>query len=203
MPAGKSSKGSVDLVQKVCEQSSQASVVVSADKCWTETQSSNERCTVVCSHEVPGVHETTPQSHNGMNTTTTQVQRVVSAYDHAPTSSKLIEDAAQALWSRGLVVQKLEIMLGRRPANKELHCVTHRHCQTGQKVICFRFTSAAIMHGYFSFIENEYQYGRPTMTLPDLRTAQPAAAGTESLDQCGLEKSRIQARQAVLLHIED
>ena len=51
------------------------------------------------------------------------------------------------------------------------------------------------MHGYFSFIENEYQYERQTMTLPDLRTAQPAAAGTESLDQRGLEKSRTQARQ--------
>jgi hypothetical protein len=59
------------------------------------------------------------------------------------------------------------------------------------------------MHGYFSFIENEYQYERQTMTLPDLRTAQPVAAGTESLDQCGLEKSRTQARQVVLLHIED
>jgi hypothetical protein len=59
------------------------------------------------------------------------------------------------------------------------------------------------MHGYLSFIENEYQYGRPTMTLPDLRTSQPVADGTESLDQCGLEKSRTQARQVVLLHIED
>ena len=69
-------------------------------------------------------------------------------------------------------------------------------------MICFRCTSAAI-NGYLSLIENEYQYGRPTMTLPDLRTAQPAAAGTESLDQRGLEKSRTQARQVVLLHIED
>ena len=41
------------------------------------------------------------------------------------------------------------------------------------------------------------------MTLPDLRTAQRAAAGTESRDQRGLEKSRTQARQVVLLHIED
>jgi hypothetical protein len=92
-------------------------------------------------------------------------------------------------------------MLGRRLANKELHRVTYRHCQTGQKVICC--ASAAIMHGYFSFIESEYQYERQTMTLPDLRTAQPAAAGTESLDQRGLEKSRTQARQVVLLRIED
>jgi predicted cupin superfamily sugar epimerase len=59
MPAGKSSKGDVDLVQKVCEKSSQASVVIPANKCWTETQSSNERYTVVGSHEVPGVHEAT------------------------------------------------------------------------------------------------------------------------------------------------
>jgi hypothetical protein len=107
MPAGKSSKGDVDLVQKVCEKSSQASVVIPVDKCWTETQTSNERCTVVCSHEVASVHEATPQSHNGMNTTTAQVQRVVSAYDRAPTSSKLIDNAAQTLWSWGLVVQKL------------------------------------------------------------------------------------------------
>jgi hypothetical protein len=60
-----------------------------------------------------------------------------------------------------------------------------------------------MMHGYLSFTEDEYQYGRPTMTLQDLRTSQPVAAGTESLDQCGLEKSRTQARQVVLLHIED
>jgi microcystin-dependent protein len=59
------------------------------------------------------------------------------------------------------------------------------------------------MHGYFSFIENQYQNGRRTMTLPDLRTTQPAAAGTESLDQRELEKSRTRARQVVLLHIED
>ena len=57
------------------------------------------------------------------------------------------------------------------------------------------------MHGYFSFIDSEYHYGRQTMTLPDLRTAQPAAAGTEILDQRGLEKSQTQARQVVLLHI--
>jgi hypothetical protein len=42
-----------------------------------------------------------------MNTTTAQVQRVVSAYDHGPTSSKLIDNAVQTLWSWGLVVQKL------------------------------------------------------------------------------------------------
>jgi hypothetical protein len=107
MPAGKSSKSSVDLLQKVCEKSSKASVVIPVDECWTETQSSNERWAVFCSHEVPGVHEATSQSHNGMNTTTTQVQRVVPAYDHASTSSKLIDNAAQTLWSRGLVVQKL------------------------------------------------------------------------------------------------
>ena len=63
--------------------------------------------------------------------------------------------------------------------------------------------SAAITHENFSFNESEYRYERQTMTLPDLRTAQPAAAGTESLDQRGLEKSRTQARQVVLLHIED
>jgi hypothetical protein len=94
MPAGKSSKGSVDLVQKVCEKSSQASVIIPVDECWTETQSSNERCAVVCSHEIPGIHKATSQSYNGMDTTTAQVQRVVPAYDHAATSLKLIDDAA-------------------------------------------------------------------------------------------------------------
>ena len=73
MPAGKSSKGSVDLIQKICEKSSQASVVILVDVYWTVTQSSNERYTIVCSYEVPGVHEATLQSHNGMNTTTAQV----------------------------------------------------------------------------------------------------------------------------------
>ena len=41
------------------------------------------------------------------------------------------------------------------------------------------------------------------MTLRELRTAQPAAAGTEGLDQRGLERSQIRAHQVVLLHIED
>jgi hypothetical protein len=104
MPAGMSSKGSVDLFQKVCEKPSQASVVIPVDECWTESQSSNECWAVVCSHEIPGVHKATSQSHNGMDTTTAQVQRVVPTYDHASTSPKLIDDAAQTLWSWGLVV---------------------------------------------------------------------------------------------------